>query len=349
MICLDKEFIKSKKIDFETHFVTEGFIKFLDENSDYPRYIKEGDSGERYMQYKEDVKEPHLDVLLNKLLDLGKERLKNMDQAGVDVQVLSLTAPGVEQFDAECGMRLAKETNDELFELTQKYPDRFIGFAALAPDKPEAAANELERVVEDLGFEGWKTHSNYNGNYLDEEKYRPVLKKAEELDVPIYLHPTVSNIPALRKYGFPLAGAPFGFGIDTAICMMRLILSGMFDEFPDLKIMLGHLGETLPFLLERMDFPFVRPWFDPELRPDLNKKPSEYFKENVFVTTSGNYLNPAFMCTYEALGVDRILFGVDYPYEDYEECIQFIESLPLSQEEKDKIYFKNASQLNIEV
>lgn len=332
-------------IDFEAHFVTERFINFLDENTDYPHYVME--SGQRYMQYKEDVKEPHLDVLLNKLMELEEGRIENMDQAGVNVQVLSLTAPGVEQFDVEDGKRIAKETNDELYELTQKYPDRFVGFAALAPDDPEAAVNEFERVVEDLGFKGWKTHSNYKGAYLDDEKYRPVLGKAEDLGVPIYLHPTIPDIPALRKYGFPLAGAPFGFGIDTAICAMRMVLGGVFDDFPDLKVILGHLGEALPFLMERMDFPFVRPWFDPELRPDLEKKPSDYFKENFFVTTSGNYQESAFRCTYEALGIDRILFGSDYPYEDYDECVEFIEGLSLSEKEKEMVYSKNVSQLDI--
>jgi predicted TIM-barrel fold metal-dependent hydrolase len=117
----------------------------------------------------------------------------------------------------------------------------------------------------------------------------------------------------MRKYGFAVAGAPFGFGIETSMCMMRLIYSGVFDEFPGLKIILGYLGEGLPFLLQRIDFAYERPWFDPDARPDLERKPSDYLKENTFVTTSANYLPAAFMCTYEALGMDRILLATDYP------------------------------------
>jgi len=151
----------------------------------------------------------------------------------------------------------------------------------------------------------------------------------------------------LRKYGFALAGAPFGFGIETSICMMRLIYSGVFDRYPGLNIIIGHLGEGLPFLLQRIDFAYVRPWFDPDARPDLKKKPSEYLKSNTFMTTSGNYLPSAFMCTYEAMGVDRILLATDYPYEDSIECMQFLESLPITQGDKDKIYSLNADQLHI--
>lgn len=128
--------------------------------------------------------------------------------------------------------------------------------------------------------------------------------------------------------------------------MMRLIFSGVFDTYPGLKIILGHLGESLPFFLKRIDWAYVRP-FDPTARPSLSRKPSEYIKNNVFVTTSGNYFKPAFMCTYEALGIDRILLGTDYPYEDPEECIEFLEGLPLQKHEKEKIYLINTAQLGI--
>jgi predicted TIM-barrel fold metal-dependent hydrolase len=127
---------------------------------------------------------------------------------------------------------------------------------------------------------------------------------------------------------------------------MRLIYSGVFDRYPGLKIILGHLGEALPFLFKRIDWAYVRP-FDPEARPKLAKKPSEYLKHNVFVTTSGNYYTPAFMCTYEAMGIDRILLGTDYPYEDTQECMQFLEQLPISEEEKEMVYFQNAATLGI--
>lgn len=336
-----------KRIDFETHFVTRDYVRAMEQQKGYPRYVVDEQTKNRRLYYTDDVGEPLGDLLLNKLLDVGEGRLKDMDAAGIDVQVLSLTSPGVEQFDPSMGTELATRINDELYSIVQNHPSRFVGYAALAPKNPEGAVRELERSVKELGFKGWKTHSNYGGTYLDDKEYWPILEKAEELDVPIYLHPAVPAIPPLRKYGFALAGAPFGFGIETAICMMRLIYSGIFDKCPRLKIVLGHLGEGLPFVLQRIDFAYVRPWFEPAARPNLKKKPSEYLKENVFVTTSGNYLQPAFMCTYEAMGIDRILLSTDYPYEDSDECLQFLESLPINEEDKNRMYSLNAGQLGI--
>jgi len=338
-----------KKIDFEAHFVTEKWVDALYENKGYPRLVEDKAAKTRRMYFTADASEPFSDVLLGNLLDVGEKRFKIMDAAGVDIQVLTLTAPGVESLDPEMGETLAKSTNDTLAEIIQKHPDRFIGYAALAPKKPEAAVKELERAVKELGLKGWKTHSNYGDSYIDEKTYWPILAKAEALDVPIYLHPTAPMIPQLRTYGFALAGAPFGFGVEASIAMMRLVLSGAFDAFPNLRVILGHLGEGLPFILQRIDFPYVRPHFktDPGFLPDLKKMPSDYLKNNMFVTTSGNYLEPAFICTKEALGLEKILLGTDYPYEDSGECMQFLEGLPLSKEDRDMIYSLNARQVGI--
>jgi predicted TIM-barrel fold metal-dependent hydrolase len=335
-----------RKIDFEAHFYTQEYIAAMYNNKGYPRFVDDDKTKDRRLWYNAEVGQPFSDFLLSALMNLGEERLKRMDTCGVDVQMLSLSAPGLEQLDPATGAALAKKANDTLSEVIKRYPGRFMGYAALAPGSPEEAADELERCVKELGFKGWNTHSNYAGAYLDEDRFLPILQRAEKLNVPIYLHPTVPAIPQLKGYGFPLAGAPFGFGLETALCMMRLIYSGVFDRFPDLTIILGHLGEGLPFIRNRIDWAYVRP-FDPAARPTLSKKPSEYLKDNVFVTTSGNYYQPAFMCTYEALGIDKILLGTDYPYEDPEECIQFLEGLPLSQEDKDKIYSINAGELGI--
>lgn len=339
-----------KKIDFEAHFVTDEWVTEMFGNRGYPRYVRDEKTAQCRVQWSPDDVEPIGDILLNKLLDLGEGRLKVMDDNGVDLQVLSLTIPGVELMDASTGTALARNVNDALANVVRKYPDRFLGFAALAPQSPEEAADELERAVKELDLKGWKTHSNYGENYLDEKRYWPIFERAEKLNVPIYLHPSFPTIPQLKTdYGWALSGAPFGFGVETALCMMRLVLSGVFDRYPGLKVILGHLGEGLPFLLARIDYPYVIPWFDPNARPELNKKPSDYFKNNVFVTTSGNYYEPAFMCTYEAMGIDRILLGTDYPYEDPDECIRFLEGLSIPKEEKDKIYYGNAYQLGIHV
>lgn len=338
-----------KQIDFETHFVTPEWIDALYQNKDYPRLVENKQEKTRRLYFTATAVEPFSDVLLNRLLDLGQNRFKDMDAAGIDIQMLSLTAPGVEQFDPQTGTKLARQANDVLAETIQQHPERFSGFAALSPKDPEAAVKELQRAVKDLGLKGWKTHSNYGDAYLDDKRFWPILAKAQELDVPIYLHPTAPMISQLQTYGFALAGAPFGFGIETSMVMMRLILSGVFDTFPNLKIILGHLGEGLPFVMQRIDFPYVKPHFksDPGARPELGKKPSEYLRHNMWVTTSGNYLQPAFMCTKDALGIDRILLSTDYPYEDASECMQFLESLPLSSSDKEKVYYQNARILGV--
>jgi hypothetical protein len=339
-----------KTVDLETHFVTQGWVDAMYANPEYPRFIDDPASGKRRMYYREDAFEPHGDFLLDRLLDLGLGRIEGMDAAGIDLAVVSLTAPGTDHFDPATGTQLARQVNNELAAAIDEHPDRLTGFAALAPKDPQAAAAELERAVKELGFRGWKCHSNFGDSYIDEKRYWPILAKAEELGVPIYLHPVAPLIPQLRTYGLALAGAAFGFGIETATAMMRLILSGAFDAFPKLRVILGHYGEGLPFLMQRIDHPFVRPHLrasDPEVVPDLKRVPSDYLRDNMLVTTSGNYLPAAFACTREALGIEKILLGTDYPYEEMDECIRFLQSLPMPEEERVQLYCENAAGLGI--
>ncbi|MBW1801689.1 MAG: amidohydrolase [Deltaproteobacteria bacterium] len=337
-----------KRIDFEAHFATEGFMKLMFENKGYPRCRVDEQTQNRYLSYADEVELKLVDRIHDGLLDLGAGRLAKMDEAGVDVQILSLTAPGFEQFEASKATAMARETNDLLADVIRKHPDRFKGFAALAPQNPEEAAAELERCVKELGFVGWNTHSNYGNSYLDDKKYWPILEKAAELETLIYLHPTIPAIPQLWKYGFALAGAPFGFGFEAAMCTVRLILSGVFDRYPKLKIMLGHYGEALPFLLTRIDWAFERP-VELTGRPELEKKPSEYFKDNMCVTTSGNFFEPAFTCSAQAIGIDNIFLGSDFPYETMLESVRFLDNLPISEEDKNKLYHENASRFGITV
>jgi predicted TIM-barrel fold metal-dependent hydrolase len=333
-----------KRIDFEAHFYTREYVDTLYRQGGYPRFgVDEATKGRR-LWYNAEVGQPFADFLLDALLDPGEGRVARMDKCGIDIQILSLSAPGVEQLDPAVGAVVARNANDLLHELVGKYPERIMGYATLAPKDPLRAADELERCVKELGFKGWNTHSNYGDSYLDDKRYLPILDRAAKLGVPVYLHPTVPAVTQTRGYGFALAGAPFGFGMETALCMMRLIYSGVFDLYPNLKMILGHLGEGLPFIFKRVDWAYVRP-FDPVARPKLLKKPGEYLKENVFVATSGNCFKPAFMCTYEALGVENILLGTDYPYEDPEECIEFVDGLPLSQAEREAICWGNARRL----
>ena len=218
------------------------------------------------------------------------------------------------------------------------------------PSDRQASRDDF-RTSSNQRTKGWKTHSNLGDSYLDDKRYWPILAKAEELGVPIYLHPSAPMMNELRTYGLALAGAAFGFGLETATAMMRLVLSGAFDAFPKLTIILGHYGEGLAFLMQRIDHPFVRPHIkaaDPDAVPALKRLPSEYLRDNMLVTTSGNYLPAAFTCTREALGMDKILLATDYPYEEMDECMRYLEGLGLSAGDKERLYSGNAARLGLE-
>lgn len=337
-----------KKIDFEAHFYSRGFYELLNGRSDYPYYTRDERNGTPRICYAPTASVNHGEQLVSRLLEVGATRIALMDAAGVDVQVLSLSEPSVELFDAPTGVAVARETNDALAEAIRRHPARLMGFAALAPQDPAAGVRELERCMHELGFVGWLTHANFGKDrYLDDQRYWPLLEAAEALGAPIYIHPSFPAITELHAYGFALAGAPFGFQFETAMCLMRMILAGVFDRFPRLQVILGHLGEALPFFIERLDFPFVRPWFNPADRPDLQRKPSEVLRQNTFVTISGRYYEPAFRCTIDALGVERVLFASDYPYETMDEAAQFIDSVPLAAEDRAKICHGNARSIGV--
>jgi len=329
-----------KTIDLENHFITDIWVEALRNNKGYPTLDEKKGLGFAPDAWMPMAVEP-------KLRDLGEGRIKLMDAAGVDYAVLSVTSPGAEQFDVEVGKKVALESNDILAEVTKKYPDRFGGFASLAPKDPEWSAQELERCVKELGFSGWNTHSNYGDSCIDEQKYWPLLAKAQELDVPIYLHPAVPMIPELRSFGMVLGGPTFGFGVEVMYAFMRMIVRGVFDEFPDLKIIMGHYGEAMPFLVDRVDRAYMQKHSipNPEIGPGSKEWASHYVKKNLWVTTSGNYLPAAFVCTRDGLGMDRILVGTDFPYEDMSDCMDFLRSLPLADDEKSALYEANARAL----
>ena len=335
-------------IDFETHFGTQEWVEALSVNPGYPR-LERSAEGRLRLCYRAETREPFPETLLAKLLDIGQGRIAAMDSFGIDVAVLSLVAPGMEQFDPGLGTKLARRANDALAEAIDHHPRRFRGYAALAPRDPEAAVKELERAVKELGMQGWKTHCNYGDSYLDEKQYWPILAKAEQLGVPIYLHPTVPRIPEFWTYGIALAGPPFGFGVETSLTAMRLILSGAFDAFPSLKVILGHYGEGLPFLMQRMDWLCERPHAmeDKDAVVSLQRKPSRYFRENFMVTTSGNYLEAAFRCTRDALGMHNIMLGTDYPFDNPVECLAFLQGLGLSVQDEFALFEGNAAKVGI--
>jgi 5-carboxyvanillate decarboxylase len=333
-------------IDLEAHFYTKAYIDYLRSRKEPPR--EEVLEKNIRLWMAANVYAPRSFHLEDKLLDLGPKRLAEMDEAGVDIQVLSLTVPGCEQFDASDGAAMARETNDELALVIRKHPDRYVGLAALAPQDPVGAANELERAVKDLGMKGAKLNSHVRGEYLDDKKYWPLFEMAERLDVPIYLHPTIPS-PSILKgyadYGFPLAGPPFGFGADTSLHAMRLIYSGLFDRFPGLKIVLGHMGEGLPFWLYRIDFYWLKPWIDPLIKPKITQKPSYYINRNFLFTSSGMHFLPAFICAYMGLGGDMLAFGADHPFETSKESLESLGKLPICDADAEKFFHGNAEKL----
>jgi predicted TIM-barrel fold metal-dependent hydrolase len=334
-----------KVVDIENHFASDAWVDALRHNDGYPR-LAAGPNGTSRLEWAAGA---WVQFAGEKIQDVGALRLRYMDEAGIDVAVLSLAASGAESFDPALGSKVARDTNNELAEAVDKHRDRFLGLATLAPKDVDVAVKELERSVKDLNLRGWHTHSNFGDSYIDEKRYWPILAKAEELDVPIYLHPSVPIIPQFKTYGTGLAGASFGFGAETSMVMMRLILSGAFDAFPRLKIILGHYAEGLPFMMDRVDRPYLQGHVrsQPGVAPDLEHLPSHYLKNNMFATTSGNYQASAFLMTRDELGMESLLLGTDFPYEDMDACMRFLRSLPLSQRERELLFEDNAVRLGL--
>ena len=344
-----------KKIAVEEHFHTEEYIDYLHTRKEFPKRDIIEENGKKFIRdwwsptkYRLiDPDQPNI----NMITDLGEVRLKVMDEAGIDMQVLSLSFPGVEFFDASDGTAMAKVVNDRLSQAVKQYPDRFAGFAALAPQDPDAAADELERAVKKLGLKGAVINGNIRGEFLDDQKYWAIFERAEKLDIPIYIHPKMPPPDMLKPYlAYPgLASAMAGFAAEASLHAMRLICSGVFDRYPGLKIILGHLGEAIPFWLWRIDSRYrEEKESDPasaEIYKNLQKNPSQYFKENFYVTTSGMFWQPVLQFVSSVLGSDRILFAVDYPYESSEEAVQFIESLQMDDGDKERICHLNAEKL----
>jgi 5-carboxyvanillate decarboxylase len=278
----------------------------------------------------------------DRLLDIGAGRIAHMDEIGIDVQVLSLTSPGVQVFDAPLATQLAAQSNDALAAAVKTYPTRFAGLAAIAPQEPVEAAREIERAAGKLGLNGIIINSHTMGEYLDAPKYQPIFEAAQSQDMPIYLHPrepAPSMVTPFLDYGLFFAG--WGFAAETGLHAMRLIMSGTFDRFPRLKIVLGHMGEGIPFWLQRIDNRYLL-----EVKigavQKLPRLPSEYFLDNFAITTAGVTSMPALRLSLDVLGVERILFAADFPYEDDAEAVLFLDGATVTEEERKQIYETNA-------
>jgi predicted TIM-barrel fold metal-dependent hydrolase len=279
------------------------------------------------------------------LLDIGKMRLAHMDANGVDFQVVSLTAPGAQAHEADKAVPLARDANDRLHEAVKAHPTRLGGFAALPTADPAASVKELERCVTQYGFKGALINGHTRGSFLDDKKYWGIFECAESLGVPVYLHPTLPT-PAVMQAYFqgpvePFARAAWGFSFEAGSHFLRIVTAGVLDRFPKLTMILGHLGEGIPFVLDRMDSHTRLVCRDLGLKKDIGG----YMRDNVVVTTSGNFSIPALLCTLMTLGADNILFSIDWPYEKNEWGADYLKKLPISAEDMAKITHKNAERI----
>jgi predicted TIM-barrel fold metal-dependent hydrolase len=319
-----------RTITLEEHFATPEFF-------DGPaRFVRERAEkiGDRYL------------LVLDRLCDVGAKRIAEMDAAGIDMQVLSLSAPGVEQMEPADAVAMARDTNDYLADAVKRHPTRFAGFAAVPTGAPNEAVKELEHRIKQ-GFKGAVINGHNRGRYLDNQFYWPILECAEALNVPIYLHPTPPPQPVIDvSYGGfspmvtdMLAGGGFGWHIETSVHMIRIVCGGVFDRFPRLQFIVGHMGEGLPFFFDRLDI-------IPMATTKLKRPISAYLKENVYYTFAGMNYPPLFLnLLLELGGVDRIMFSADYPYQSMPWARAFLEQIPVPAADRERIAHGNAERL----
>jgi len=322
---------KLKTITLEEHFASPGW--FAGPGRDFIAGLRNmGPGGTRILQ---------------QLQEVGDMRIAEMDAAGIDVQVLSLSTPGIEQADVAEQVAIARESNDFLADVVKKNPKRFAGFAALPVAAPEQAADELDRRVRQQGFKGTLINGHSRGRYLDDKFFRPILERAEALNVPIYLHPTVPAKPVADVLydGFSpavswmFAAAGWGWHIETAVHVIRMILGGVFDRYPRLQVVIGHLGEGIPFMLPRLNTTL------PMGLTKLARPLAAYLRENVYYTFAGFNYPATFLDLLLEVGVERIMFSADHPYAPMLEARSFLDQIPVTAADRERIAYGNAERL----
>lgn len=278
------------------------------------------------------------------LNDLGELRLRHMDEAGIDFQVISHMQPGTQMMDPETAVRCARLANDALYEAVRAHPTRFGGFAEIPTPDPKSAADELERTVTRYGFKGALVNGLTNGLFLDDKRFWVIFERAQSLDVPIYLHPAVPHPDVLKAYyedympnGFPIGAVLWGFMVEAGLQAVRLIQSGVFEKYPKLTFILGHLGEAIPFMLWRCDWLYHHVFTGTGF--------AEQFRQHFYLTTSGNFSNSALICTLGEHDPNKIMFAVDWPFNSNVEAVSFINAAPISDEDRRNIFYRNAERL----
>ena len=320
-----------RTITLEVHFVSPGFVTgpgrgFIEQ------LRSRGARGER---------------IFEQLQDVGDGRIAEMDAAGIDMQVLSLNAPGVEQADVAEQVAIARESNDFLADVVKRNPTRFAAFASLPIATPEQAAGELDRRARQQKFKGALINGHTRGRYLDDKFFWPILECAEALNVPIYLHPTVppkSVVDSLYGGLSPTVSGVFaaagrGWHIETAIHLIRMILGGVFDRYPKLLVVVGHLGEGVPFMMPRLNKNL------PMETTKLARPLAAYLRENVHYTFSGFNFPATFLDLLLEVGVERIMFSADHPYGSMAEARVFLDHIPVSAADRERIAHGNAERL----
>jgi uncharacterized protein len=303
---------------------------------------------ESYLRAEKDDLSAQFSALHSKLLDLGAGRIAAMDEAGIDLQVLSLVAFALEGLDAATGTALARDVNDELAAAVKANPTRLAGFATVALKDPGAAVAELERCVSKLGFVGVMLNGTVEGKFMDDPAFLPVLEEAARLNVPVYLHPAPAPAVVKEAYfsGLPgelgnmLSIAGWGWHAETGLHTLRLIVSGVFDKVPGLQLVIGHMGEGLPFALARSSGILSGP-------AKLQRTVAEYFKTNIHLTTSGYFTLPPLQCALEVVGIERMMYSVDYPFSPNTKGKEFLDKVAgvLSAEDMEKFVGGNAEKV----
>lgn len=280
--------------------------------------------------------------LLPQLLDIDSGRLKVMDENGVDMHLLGLTAPGVQMFDADLGTALATLANDRLAEAKNKHPKRFAALGTFAPQDPARAVKEMDRAINTLKLNGFIINSHTNNEYLDLPKFWPILEAAEAMDVAIYIHPRAPSDGMAAPFDdLRIETAVWGYGMEVGTHAVRLMLSGALDRFPKLKIVIGHMGEAVPFWLWRLDYMGA----PGRSRTSQKLKPSEYMARNFAITTSGVEDPLALQYCIDKIGAERIMWAIDYPYQPTAPAVEFIETAPIPDDVREMIAHKNAERI----
>lgn len=329
---------KTRKIEIEAAFSTPTGVAVLN---------KDGEPDWDWFKAENGLNGAFIQQVAPRLADFETTRLQAMDENGVDHCVSGIVDPGIQAMkDPGQARDGASQTNDYLAQQISKRPDRFMGFASLSLHDGETAAAELERAIKKLGMKGvllngfQQTQDPNKIIYLDDPNLTPFWEALTSLDVPLYLHPRASHQRMMYEGHSELVGATWGFAPETATHILRLVYSGLFDRFPTAQVAIGHMGETLPYMAWRIEHCFQ---YNP-----ADKKPKQrlqdYLQQNLWVTTSGNFYTPALQCAIATMGVDRVMFSIDYPFENMSWASDWIESAPISDADRQKICFDNAAR-----